>query len=49
MSIWDIDIGWFFLGAALVVGVVIISIERICYNDKRAMYVTSELDKEATK
>lgn len=33
MSIWSLDIGWFALGVCLVLGVVIISMERICYTD----------------
>lgn len=44
MSIWDIDIGWFMLGAFFVCAIVIISIERICWKQKRDTYITKELD-----
>lgn len=39
-------IGWFFLGAGLVLALLIISIERITYHERRAWMAARELDKD---
>ena len=39
-------IGWFYLGAVAVLALLIISIERITYNERRAWIATRELDKD---
>ncbi len=46
MTIWDIDLGWFVMGAALVLGLVIIAMERLDYNAKRANRAIDALDEE---
>lgn len=42
MSIWSIDLGWFALGTFVILSLVIIAIELICWKQKKAMYITKE-------
>ncbi len=44
MTIWSYDLGWFVLGTCLILALVIISIERISYNAKKAETAMDVLD-----
>ena len=42
----SVHIGWFIIGEFVVLALLVISIERICYNERKRAYITRELDKD---